>query len=398
MTMTSTKVLSLCLLGGVALAGGILAAHGDAPSPKPVAMASVTATTVTAVDPEVLEPIADPDPGAPDPARVREAVTRGLDYLRRTQDPSTGGWVQDVGYKVNSSYTITRNKVPHVGVSALALMAFLSGGHLPGRGEHSEVVERGIDFILNCVDPESGYITAEGSRMYSHAFAALLLAEVYGMTHREDVKEKLQLAIDLTRKAQNIHGSWRYNPHSPESDMSITVCQIMALRAARNIGIKVPKETIDRAYQYVVDSAYTGRNSRFYGGFRYQLKDQARTSYPLTAAGVATLNHSGIYDHDLIRAGIEYLQEEQPRMSRRYLNHFFYWYGNYYAAQVFFLAGDKDNGLWEWYWNRIANELLNSQQPDGSWPNPVGPGTNFSTAVATIILQIPNQYLPIFHR
>ena len=78
--------------------------------------------------------------------------------------------------------------------------------------------------------------------------------------------------------------------------------------------------------------------------------------------------------------------------------HYFFWYGNYYAAQVFFLAGDDDPELWNWYWTRIKRDLLAMQETDGSWPNRTGPGSAFSTAIACIILQIPNQYLPIFHR
>jgi hypothetical protein len=34
----------------------------------------------------------------------------------------------------------------------------------------------------------------------------------------------------------------------------------------------------------------------------------------------------------------------------------------------------------------------------GAWTCEVGPGTNFGTAVATLILAIPYQYLPIFQK
>ena len=70
---------------------------------------------------------------------------------------------------------------------------------------------------------------------------------------------------------------------------------------------------------------------------------------------------------------------------------------------MFFFAGDKQKRRgapdhWKWYWPRVSDQLVRGQQPDGSWRNTIGPGTAFSTAVACIILQIPNQYLPIFHR
>ena len=45
--------------------------------------------------------------------------------------------------------------------------------------------------------------------MYSHGFATLFLAEIYGMTGDEQVKEKLQRAVRLIEKTQNPEGGCR---------------------------------------------------------------------------------------------------------------------------------------------------------------------------------------------
>lgn len=346
---------------------------------------------------------APPGSRAADPQAVKRAVKRGLKYLRRHQDPVSGGWIADVGYKFNSEYHRTARQKPHVGVTALALMAFLSGGHLPGRGEYGDTVVRGTDYILRCVDPTDGYISDHGTRMYSHAFATLFLAEIYGETHRSDLRSRLQQAVNLTVRSQNKHGSWRYLPHSPNSDMSITVCQIMALRAARNIGLRVPRSTIARAQDYVERSAITRVRDHNYGGFRYQEQEGSRTTFALTSAGIATLYHSGVYDEDnpFIRAGIGFLRRKLRSFSSDRYGHYFYWYGHYYASQAFFIAEENPKLGRPWstiYWPYISSELVRRQRMDGSWANNQGPGNNFSTAVACIILQIPNQYLPIFQR
>jgi hypothetical protein len=325
------------------------------------------------------------------------AVARGLEYLAKTQNRD-GGWYSDVGFKLNESYTVTTKREGqmlrgggHVGVTALAGMSFMAGGNLPGRGKYGRNLEDALNYVLANVK-EDGYITDSGTRMYSHAFATLFLAEIYGMTHREDVQVKLQMAVDLIVKSQNKWGSWRYLPFAPDSDMSITVCQIMALRAARNIGIRVPRSTIDRAIQYVVRSAYETGPDR--GGFKYQLRDDqpTRTSFSLTAAGITTLYGAGVYSHDLIEEGLDYLKREYYSLSDM-RDHYFYFYGHYYAVQAMYIAGSKH---WEWYWPRIQTELIRDQLPDGSWKNNVSP--EFGTAVATLILQIPNDYLPIFQR
>jgi hypothetical protein len=335
------------------------------------------------------------------------AVQRGLEWLAASQNDD-GSWTAKIGYKLNLGYEHTGEK-PHVGVTALAGMAFLAGGHIPGRGAWGEYVDRALGFVLSCVQ-EDGYVTHAGSRMYSHAFSTLFLAEVYGMTHRGDVKEKLQLAVDFIVHSQNAEGGWRYEPYAVESDMSIVVCQVLALRAARNIGIRVPKSVIDRAARYVVESAVTEESiSHFFpggvgyrnevGSFHYQKHDGSRSSFPLTAAGVTALHGAGVYSDEAIDDGIRYLRANLQRFNlqegRQHEGHYFYWYGHYYGVQAMYTAG-ADN--WESYFTIVRDELLRMQRPDGTWPNKTGPGPAFGTAMAVLILEIPYRFLPIFQR
>ncbi len=337
------------------------------------------------------------------------AVEHGLAWLAEQQckdGPERGAWIAKIGYKLNVGYQHTADDKGHVGVTALACMAFLAGGHLPGRGPYGDNVERGLEFVLSCVQ-DDGYITHGGSRMYSHAIASLFLAEVYGQTHRQDVRAKLQLSIDFIVKSQNAEGGWRYEPYAVESDMSIVVCQVMALRAARNIGIRVPKSTIDRAARYVVDSAVTDDGgARGYmgyrnepGSFHYQKQDGSRSSFPLTAAGVTALYGAGVYSDKAIDDGIRYLRANLANFNMqegRFKNgHYFFWYGHYYGVQAMYTAGAEN---WESYFTTVREELLRMQDSDGSWPNDVGPGPAFGTAMAVLILEIPYRFLPIFQR
>ena len=66
--------------------------------------------------------------------------------------------------------------------------------------------------------------------MYEHGFATLFLAEVYGMSPRDDLRDKLTRAIDLIVRTQNSEGGWRYQPRREDADLSVTICQVMALR------------------------------------------------------------------------------------------------------------------------------------------------------------------------
>jgi squalene cyclase len=330
------------------------------------------------------------------------AVDRGLAWLAERQE-SNGCWIADVGFKLNEDFSVTGRQKGHLGVTALAGMAFLAGGHLPGRGKYGAVVERALDYVLSCVS-EDGYIFANGSRMYDHAFATLFLAEICGMTHREDVQRALQKAVDFIVRSQNKEGGWRYEPYARESDMSIVVCQVIALRSARNIGIRVPKTTVDMAARYVVDSAVTQdyqRNGYFGndpGTFCYQRDRSSRTSFALTAAGVTALHGLGIYSDELIKKGLNYLASEQERFNSAdsgRKGHYYFWYGHYYGVQAMYTAGSP---YWEPYFENLRSTLLRMQSNDGSWPNSVGPGPAFGTSVAVLILEIPYRFLPIFQR
>src|SRR5437870_1452412 len=79
----------------------------------------------------------------------------------------------------------------------------------------------------------------------------------------------------------------RYQPKVSEADISVTICQVMALRAARNAGLYVPNETIDRCIDYVK------RSQNADGGFMYMLTG-GPSRFPRSAAGVVALYSSGI--------------------------------------------------------------------------------------------------------
>lgn len=305
---------------------------------------------------------------------TRRAVERGLEYLasRQHEDGSFGSG----GYSRN------------VAVCALAGLAFMSAGSTPGRGPYGLEVERCLDFVLEHTE-DSGFITVEGAAshgpMYGHGFATMFLAEVYGMTQRRDVREKLSKAISLIIQTQNDDGGWRYQPQRRDADISVTICQVMALRAARNAGLHVPHETIDRCIDYVK------RSQNADGGFMYMIQGGA-SAFPRSAAGVVALYSAGIYEGPEIEKGIEYLMQHLPR-GDAFKRESHYFYGHYYAVQAMWHAGGDH---WSRWYPAIRDELVAQQHGDGSWVDAICP--EYGTSMAAIILQMPNNLLPIFQR
>jgi hypothetical protein len=309
------------------------------------------------------------DPELPPAAQV--AIAKGLVWLAAQQesDGSFGG---------KSHYG------RHVAITGLAGLAFLSEGSVPGRGPYGPAIEGCVRFVLDNRS-EGGLLAAETSHgpMYGHGFATLFLAEVYGMTRDERTGEALRKAVRLIVATQNDEGGWRYQPVRADADLSVSICEIMALRAARNVGIFVEKTTIDKAVDYVKKSQNPD------GGFRYMLNTSG-SAFARSAAGVAALQYAGIYQGEEIERGLEYVMRFRPPVEEQVAHYF---YGHYYAAQAMFLAGEP---RWREWFPAIRDELVSQQTEEGSWQGQAG--TEYGTAMALIILQMPNRLLPIFQK
>lgn len=313
-------------------------------------------------------------------AALDAAVERGLAQLATQQGP-------------DGSFSGGRFG-KNVAITALACIAFMADGNLPGRGAYGDVVERGLEFVL-ANSAENGLVAADAANgpMYGHGFATLFLGEVYGMTsgggdteRSARVHEALVEAVRLIERTQNDEGGWRYNPVPYDADISVTICQIMGLRSARNAGIEVSKDVIDKAVEYV--RLCQNRD----GGFRYQA-DMGPSAWPRSAAGIASLFYAGIYEDEAIDRGLDYLRENaMPGEVRASQAHYFY--GHYYAVQANFLAGGEH---WADWWVAIRQQLLETQMSDGSWMDR-SVGTSYGTAMALIVLQMPKRYLPIFQK
>jgi hypothetical protein len=308
------------------------------------------------------------------------AVSRGLARLAAQQNPD-GSWGEaQMGRSV--------------AVTSLACIALMADGNLPGRGAYGAQVAKGLEYVLRA-STETGLIATDtaGSPMYGHGFATLFLGEVYGTTQgggdtelSARVRSALVRAVRLIESTQNNEGGWRYNPVPFDADTSVTICQIMGLRAARNAGLEVSKEVIDRAVEYVRSCQNPD------GGFKY-MSTPGPSAWPRSAAGIASLQYAGIYQDRAIDDGVAYLfRTAAPGRGDAAQIHYFY--GQYYAVQAMFLAGGES---WARWWPAIRSELLAQQQPDGSWEDQ-SVGDSYGTAMALIVLQVPKRYLPIFQK
>lgn len=325
--------------------------------------------------------------------RTQRAIRNGIQYIIGYQ--KLDKQKEDYGAFYNP-----RSKRYSIAITSFACLSLLANGNLPNRGKYGKEVAAGLDFILNSVN-NNGYISRrdDHSKMHGHGFALLFLAEVYGMKENRSkygklFLKKLKRATLLTLNSQTKEGGWGYSPGDMSHEGSITVCQLQALRAVRNIGIRVPKKNILRAIDYLKRSANPD------GTFKYRLNmPSRRKSFPLTAAGVSSLNATGEYESPEVKKGLTFMMGYLPPWGKtdRYYQAFYY-YGQFYAAQAMYQAPKK---YWEKWYPAVRDDLLKKQNK-GAWGNRGSGysrfGSVYATSIATLILQIPYNYLPIFQK
>lgn len=309
-------------------------------------------------------------------AEATEAVQRGLQFLANQQleDGSFG----TTGYSRN------------VAVCALAGLAFQASGSTSQRGHYAKNIDRCLDYVLAHTN-EAGFIAAPDAigrgPMYGHGFALLFLCENYGMADEPRLRDTISKAVDVIVQAQNPEGGWRYQPVPNDADISVSVCQMMALRAARNAGIAVPEKTIELGLDYVKDCQNED------GGFRYMFgSGQQPSQFARSAAALVAMLHAGEYQSEQLERGLAYVEQFQPGRNDSG-EPAYYFYAHYYAAQAMWHVGGE---RWQVWFPAVRDELLARQRGDGSWLASICP--EYGTAMACIVLQVPNNSLPILQR
>jgi Prenyltransferase and squalene oxidase repeat len=279
-----------------------------------------------------------------------------------------------------------------VAITGYTLMALQAAGQLPGEGEHGKNVSLGMSFLADQITPEGLFANRNsGQYMYGHGVACIALAELYGTTKSPTLRPKLEKAIKLINASQNREGGWRYRPVASDADLSVTVLQVVALRAAKNGGIDVPQKTIDAAVRYVKACQHASS-----GGFAYQ--PGRDPGFARTAAAIYSLQVCGLYDDPMVAKGSEYLFKNWQKSDN------WFTYGNFYAAPALYMIGGESWAKWYGQVKGVLLKAASNVRGDQYYWEPAldagqgGVGPVFCTAVYTMILAMPYHYIPLYQR
>ncbi len=331
---------------------------------------------------------------------VENAVVKGLQWLKATQNED-GSW----GKK-------------HMGaMTGLALLCFLGHCELTDSAEYGDAVARGAKWLVEIGDKQNGWLNHNNHKhggAYAHGIATYGLAEAFSMTEKEWMLPILTKAVARIVNGQKSDGGWFYLENvrkangkteldfkrndAEGSDTSVSGWQFQALKAAYNSGAEFPgvKESLTEAIKNFY-RVYSPKN----GGFGYRKQSDSGGKHKLTGVGALGLlgwkfGHDG-EDRELAisKACQHILKHSRFSYDSKEAN----LYAWYYETQAMFSKGGI---YWEKWNEQMQPQLIQSQDPDGSWKKEGsgltedrghGDGKVYRTTLCILMLEVYYRYV-----
>ncbi len=331
-------------------------------------------------------------------AQTEAAVAAALDWLAKNQSRD-GRWDADAhgaGREARAIMGHDRQGAgakADAGITGLALLAFLGSGETHLSGKHREAVQHGLEFLLGSQSRDGSL--AGGAElfaaMYCHGMATLAVSEAFALSGDDRLLPGLQRALQFTINAQSSAGGWRYRPNEPSDpgDMSQFGWQLMALKSADLGGLPIPIATRVRMVRFL-QSCSIGK-SRGLAGYR----PGDRATRTMTAESLVCRYFLDAENSpQALDEGAAYVIDERP--SQRAPNYYYWYYG---TLAMFQRQGDE----WQRWNAALQAELLARQRWEGAVTGSYDPddlwggygGRVYSTALATLCLEVYYRYLPV---
>ena len=340
--------------------------------------------------------------------QMAESIRLGLEWLKKHQDPD-GSWSSAEVMKqcpAGDTCDGPGNPVNDVGMTGLALLAFLGDGSTMRSGPYKQVVKRGVKWMIGQMDDEGLIGEASGNHyMYSHSIAALAMVEAYGLSKYRTLKKYAQRCINYIQTSRNPYKVWRYYPRDGDNDSSVTGWMVFALNSAKEFKLKVDQKALDYSLAWFNDvtdesTGQVGYQTRGEGSAREEhMKDRFPSSKTeaLTAVGLLCRIFLGQNpkDEPILQVAADTMLKKPPVWNTNDGSiDLYYWY---YGSYAMFQMGKK---WWTGWRKGLESALLKSQRKDGhqkgSW-DPVSAwseagGRVYTTALAVLCLEVYYRY------
>ncbi|MGE0142289.1 MAG: prenyltransferase/squalene oxidase repeat-containing protein [Planctomycetota bacterium] len=343
------------------------------------------------------------------------AIEAALEWLKKHQDED-GHWDADEFMKHDVEGEPCNgpgNPVHDVGLTGLALLAFLGDGSTMVSGPYKDVVKRGITWLRDQQDERTGQFGTANSNefIYNHTIAALAMVEAYGLSKSKLLKKNAQLGINYLEFHRNPYLVWRYQPHDGDNDTSVTGWCLMAYSSAQFFELEVNAAALDLCrtwFDQMTDPVTFRCGYSERGGYSSRRTGEHSTKFPrekgecMTAVSLLCRIFLGDdpKKDKIMRGQSDLLLKRPPTWNPAdgSIDHY-YWY---YATYALFQVGDTAWKSWEKHLNEA---IVKPQRKDGnylgSW-DPIGVwghdgGRVYSTAILCLTLEAYYRYSRLVH-
>ncbi len=338
-------------------------------------------------------------------AGIAKAILKALDWLERHQGED-GLWACKDFMKQCGGKRCTgpgSSEEYDVGVSALALRAFLGAGHTPDQGDFQPTVKKALEGLLEVQDEDGcfGETFADGHWIYNHSLATQAVCDALAWAEEDaQLRAAARRAVDFLLSCRNPGAGWRYGRRTGKNDTSCTAVAVAGLKAARSAGLGVPAEAFQGAmnwFDQTTDPQYfkTGYTSAGDTGARLaEAVGKFQPMETMTAAAVSCrifiLGKEGRRNKAVLGGG-RLVKGLPPRWDvGDGTIDMYYWY---WGSQAMFLLGGAYREEWH---DALGRALVPNQNRGGcragSW-DPAGAwgsagGRVYATALNALTLEV----------
>jgi hypothetical protein len=348
----------------------------------------------------------------PTEADIRESIRHGVEFLISIQ--KTDGHWGSMNPAMNNIWMPGYRETEGIkmAVTALAVKALLeTEADTP---EAKASLDRGVEWLLKNLPIFRRQSTSSLFNNWGHAYAIealVVMLDKYPMdaAEQETVRDLIRDQIRLLEAWQSIRGGWGYYtpyPHTrPPQNWGVsflTATAVISFYRAEEAGIDVPDGAIKLATRALKLARFPN------GAFSYNIhmipQPQSKVSMPQGAASRSQPGALALYfygheptNQQVLKATLTRLISEDPWLSvPRKERHphsgewqiagYYYYYGQYYGAQIIEHLAPADQ---ETYRHQLSRIIVDRQDQDGSWWDFIFLGYHheYGTAMALMALQ-----------
>jgi len=328
---------------------------------------------------------------APSSKEISRAMEAGIQFLLSDQNEN-GSWGSAERTKSLNIYAPVpgAHHAFRAAVTSLCVSALCEVG--PDRDDVNRALDRAENWLLEHLPHVR---RADGTALYNvwaHAYSIQALVRLIerdkgNKTREQQYRKLIEQQIDLLRRYESVDGGWGYydfrarTKRPSSSSISFTTATgLIALYEAKQAGIDVPQDVVDRAYRSIQRQKQSDY-SYLYGEYL-----KWRPMHPVNRPG-GSLGRSQVCNLALRLWGDQTITDRVVEVwldrlfarngwldmgRKRPIPHeswfavagYFFYYGHYYAGQcIELLPPERRSG----HQAQLATVLLQLQEKDGSW-------------------------------